>query len=139
VATDHAPHTLEEKQNTYFNAPSGIPSIQHSLPAMLEFYHDRRMTIEQIVEKMCHNPAILFGIKKRGFIRTGYWADLTIVDTTCEWQVAPENILYKCGWSTFDGRKFRSAVTHTWINGNLAYDNGVFNENYRAMPLEFER
>ena len=137
LATDHAPHSLEEKHNTYFKAPSGCPSIQHSLPAMLEFFHDRRMTIEQIVEKMSHNPAILFGIKKRGFIRTGYWADLTLVDTTAEWRSTPENTLYKCGWSPFDGRIFQSAITHTWINGILAYNNGVFNENYRAMVLEF--
>jgi len=139
VSTDHAPHTLEEKRNTYFNTPSGSPSIQHSLPSMFEFFHDRRMTIEQIVEKMCHNPATLFGIKKRGFIRPDYWADLTLVDMNSLWHVSPENTLYKCGWSPFEGRKFRSAVTHTWVNGNLVYNNGIFNENYRAMALEFDR
>ena len=137
VSTDHAPHTLDEKQNTYFKAPSGVPSIQHSLPAMLGFFHDRRMTIEQIVEKMCHNPAILFKIKARGFIRTGYWADLTLVDTNATWLVAPENILYKCGWSPLEGQKIRSVVTHTWVNGNLVYNNGVFNDKHSAMPLEF--
>jgi dihydroorotase len=138
VATDHAPHTFNEKQNTYFKAASGGPMIQHSLPAMLEFYHDRKITIEQIVEKMCHHPAILFGIQERGFIRTGYWADLTLADTACTWQVAPENIRYKCGWSPLEEQKFRSAVTHTWVNGNLAYHNGNFNENSRGMALEFK-
>ena len=137
VATDHAPHTLAEKQNTYFKSPSGAPLVQHSLAAMLEFVHDRRMTIEQVVEKMCHHPAILFGVKERGFIRTGYWADLALIDATRAWQVTPGNILYKCGWSPFEGHTFRSAVTHTWVNGNLAYRNGVLNENFRGMALEF--
>ena len=113
--------------------------IQHSLPTMLEFYQYDNITIEQIVEKMCHHPAIIFGIKKRGFIRKGYWADLTLVDTACSWQVAPENILYKCGWSPMEGEKFRSAVTHTWVNGNLVYHNGKFNEDFRGMALEFQR
>jgi len=137
VATDHAPHTIVEKQNKYFNAPSGCPSIQHSLVAMLEFFHQRKITIEQIVEKMCHNPALLYNVKRRGFIRTGYWADLTLVDTNSDWLVAPENILYKCGWSPFEGQKFRSKVTHTWVNGHLAYENGRFNESERGMALEF--
>ncbi|MDR1156248.1 MAG: dihydroorotase [Bacteroidales bacterium] len=138
VATDHAPHTLAEKQNTYFNAPSGGPLVQHSLVAMLEFFHDHCIAIEQVVEKMCHNPALLFGVKRRGFIRENYWADLVLVDTAQEWQVAPENILYKCGWSPFEGQKFRSAVTHTWVNGNLVYHNGRFDESSRGMALEFE-
>jgi len=138
AATDHAPHTLAEKQNSYFKAPSGGPLVQHSLPVMLEFVHDRRMTTEQVVEKMCHHPAILFRVKERGFIRTGYWADLVLVDATRAWQVAPENILYKCGWSPFEGYMFRSAVTHTWVNGNLVYKNGQLIENFRGMSLEFE-
>ena len=138
VATDHAPHTREEKQNIYFKAPSGCPSVQHSLVSMLEFFHNRRITIEQIVEKMCHNPAHLFRIKERGFIREGYWADLALIDTACApWQATPEKILYKCGWSPFEGQKFRSAVTHTWVNGNLAYENERINENIRGMALEF--
>jgi len=137
VATDHAPHTPTEKQNSYFEAPSGGPLIQHSLPAMLEFFHDRRMTIEQIVEKMCHHPALLSGIKERGFIRTGYWADLVLVDTAWQWQVAPGNIFSKCGWSPFEGQTFRSAVTHTWVNGNLVYNHGLFNEGSCGMALEF--
>jgi len=138
VATDHAPHTFAEKQNSYFKIPSGGPLVQHSLPAMLEFFHDRRMTIEQIVEKMCHHPAILFGVKKRGFIRTGYWADLVLVDASCLWQVASKNILYKCGWSPFEGQKFHSTVTHTWVNGNLVYDYDHFNESSSGMMLEFD-
>ena len=138
IATDHAPHALAEKQNTYFKSPSGAPAVQHSLPAMLEFFHEKRITIEQIVEKMCHNPAILYGVKKRGYIKPGYWADLVLVDTDVLWRVTPENIIYKCNWSPFEGQKFRSAVTHTWINGNLAYENGKINENFRGMALEFE-
>ena len=138
VATDHAPHTLAEKQYGYFKASSGSPMIQHSLVAMLEFFHDSRMTIEQIVEKMCHYPARVFKIKDRGFIRTGYWADLVLVDTVHTWQVAPGNIIYKCKWSPFEGQKFRSAVTHTWINGNLMYNNGYYSESSCGMPLEFK-
>ena len=139
VATDHAPHTKEEKQNTYFNSPSGGPLVQHSLVAMLEFVHNRQITIEQLVEKMCHNPALLFGVKERGFIRAGYWADLVLVDLAAEWQVTPENILYKCGWSPFQGHTFRSAVTHTWVNGNLVYNKGHVDENFRGKALEFEQ
>ena len=139
AATDHAPHTLEEKQNGYFKAPSGGPLVQHALPAMLEFFHDRRMTIEQIAEKMCHHPALLFGVKDRGFIRTGYWADLVLIDASRPWQVTPDNILYKCGWSPFEGKTFRSEVTHTWINGNLVYEHGRFNESSCGMALEFDR
>jgi dihydroorotase len=139
VATDHAPHTLSEKQNTYFKAPSGGPLIQHSLAAMLEFFHDKHITIEQVVEKMCHNPAILFGIRERGFIRKGYWADLALVDTGQPWRVSRENILSKCKWSPFEGQLFRSAVTHTWVNGNLVYENGLFHENMRGKALEFNK
>ena len=137
VSTDHAPHTLEEKNNTYFRTPSGGPSIQHSLVTMLEFFHARRISIEQIVEKMCHHPALLFRIKERGFIRTNYWADLVLVDANHTWKVAPENILYKCGWSPFEGQTFQSAVTQCWINGYLVYDDGHFKEVSCGMPLEF--
>jgi dihydroorotase len=139
VATDHAPHTLSEKQNTYFKAPSGGPLVQHSLTAMLEFFHRGHITIEQVVEKMCHHPAILFGVKQRGFIRKGYWADLVLVDTAQQWQVAPENILYKCGWSPFEGQMFRSKVTHTWVNGKMVYREGHFDESSRGMALVFGR
>jgi dihydroorotase len=137
VATDHAPHTLQEKQNTYFKAPSGGPLVQHSLVAMLEFVHDGRIRIEQVVEKMCHNPAQLFRIKERGYIRKGYWADLTLVDMNRKWKVAPDNILYKCGWSAFEGYHFRSYVCKTWVNGNLVYDNGSFAEKNHGMMLLF--
>ncbi len=139
VATDHAPHTLSEKQNTYFKAPSGGPLVQHSLTAMLELAHNGYMSVEQVVEKMCHNPAILFGIEKRGFIREGYWADLVLVDMDYEWQVTRENILYKCGWSPFDGQVFHSLPTHTWVNGNLVYCNGIFDEQFHGKPLMFNR
>lgn len=139
VATDHAPHTLEEKNNSYFKAPSGGPLVQHSLVAMLELWHRNAITIEKVVEKMCHNPAILFNIKKRGFIREGYKADLCLVDPDSQWTVAKENILYKCGWSPFEGMTFRSKVKKTIVNGTIVYDDGTFNENYRGSKLEFER
>lgn len=139
IATDHAPHTLEEKSNSYFKAPSGGPLVQHSLVAMLELWHRNVFTIEKIVEKMCHNPAILFNIKKRGFIREGYMADLCLVDPDNHWTVAKDNILYKCGWSPFEGMIFRSKVINTIVNGTVVYDNGTFNEDYRGRKLEFER
>ena len=139
VATDHAPHTLEEKKNTYFRAPSGGPLVQHSLVAMLELWHNKVFTIEKIVEKMCHNPAILFKIKGRGYIREGYKADLCLIDPHKSWTVSKENILYKCGWSPFEGTTFRSKVVKTIVNGNVIYDNGIINDNYRGERLLFER
>ncbi|MDR2040119.1 MAG: dihydroorotase [Bacteroidales bacterium] len=139
VATDHAPHTWEEKQNTYFKAPSGGPLVQHSLTAMLEFVHRKRISLEQVVEKMCHHPAILFGINGRGFIRKGYWADLVLVDMDHTWKVTTENILYKCKWSPFTGQEFRSLVCQTWVNGNLVYDNGKIYEGICGKELEFNR
>lgn len=139
VATDHAPHTLGEKSNSYFKAPSGGPLVQHSLVAMLELWHRKAFTPEKIVEKMCHNPAILFSIKKRGFIREGYMADLCLIDPDNPWTVAKENILYKCGWSPFEGMSFRSKVLKTIVNGTVVYDNGSLNESYRGRKLEFER
>lgn len=137
VATDHAPHTLKEKQNPYFKAPSGGPLVQHSLPAMMQFYHKNKISLEQIVEKMCHNPARIFNIEERGFIREGYWADLTLVDINNPWTVSKENILYKCGWSPFEGEKFDSRVTHTIVSGHLAYENGIFNESKKGERLTF--
>ncbi|MDR1666691.1 MAG: dihydroorotase [Bacteroidales bacterium] len=137
VATDHAPHTREEKQRTYFQSPSGGPLIQHSLPAMLEMAYREKITIEQVVEKMCHHPAILFGICRRGFIRKGYQADLVLVDICRPWTVTPENILYRCGWSPFMGQTFHASVLQTWVNGNLVYDNGTFHEETRGKALEF--
>jgi len=123
VATDHAPHTKEEKKNVYTKAPSGGPLVQHSLAAMLQFYHQEKISLEKIVEKMCHNPAILFQIKDRGFIREGYKADLVLVDLNAPWSVQADNIQYKCGWSPFEGVTFKSRVTHTFVNGNLVYRN----------------
>ena len=137
IATDHAPHTLEEKQNSYFKAPSGGPLVQHSLVAMLELSQQGRLSPEMVVEKMCHAPARLFRVKERGFIREGYFADLVLVNPADEWCVSPENILYKCGWSPFEGTSFSHRVTHTFINGELAYENGVINPEVRGRRLEF--
>lgn len=139
IATDHAPHTLEEKNNPYHKAPSGGPLVQHALPAMLEFYHKGKITLEKIVEKMCHAPATCFHIEKRGFIRPGYHADLVAVDLIQRQTVAKENILYKCGWSPFEGTTFSSTVTHTFVNGHLVYDNGMFNETHKGQRLMFQR
>ncbi len=139
VATDHAPHTIEEKDNPYTTAPSGGPLVQHALPAMLENYHSGKIALERIVEKMCHNPAKLFQIKKRGFIREGYYADLAIVDLQDPWRVTKDNIAYKCGWSPFEGSSFKSRITHTFVNGHLAYENGKFSEERNAMRLTFNR
>ena len=126
IATDHAPHTKEEKKNVYTKAPSGGPLVQHALPAMLQMYHQEKISLEKIVEKMCHNPAILFQIEKRGFIREGYKADLVLVDLNSPWAVQPNNILYKCGWSPFEGVTFKSRITHTFVNGKLVYKNFQF-------------
>jgi dihydroorotase len=139
IATDHAPHTLAEKGNSYFKAPSGGPLVQHSLVAMLELWHKKIFNIEKIVEKMCHNPAILFNIRNRGFIREGYKADLCLINPSSPWIVSKENILYKCGWSPFEGTTFRSKVVQTIVNGTIVYDNGVINEQYRGQRLMFDR
>jgi dihydroorotase len=139
VATDHAPHTAEEKRNSYFKCPSGGPLVQHSLVAMLELWHRKIFTPEKIVEMMCHNPAILFNVSKRGFIREGYKADLCIVDPSDPWTVSADNIIYKCGWSPFEGTTFRSKVITTIVNGNIVYNNGVVNEEVRGERLRFER
>jgi len=139
VATDHAPHTLEEKQRPYFNAPSGGPMVQHALIAMLEFYHQERISLEQIVEKMCHNPATVFGVRNRGFIREGYFADLVLVDLQSEWTVDKKNILYKCGWSPMEGVSFGSTVKKTFVNGHLVYDDGHFDESRKGERLMFNR
>ena len=139
IATDHAPHTIEEKNNTYFKAPSGGPLVQHALVAMLEFYHQGKVSLEWIVEKMCHAPATCFQVKDRGFIREGYYADLVVVDLDKPWLVEKNNILYHCGWSPFEGETFKSSVIKTFVNGNLVYDGGVFDEQHRGMRLEFDR
>lgn len=139
IATDHAPHTEEEKSGKYFSAPSGGPLVQHSLPAMLELWHNGIFNIEKIVEKMCHNPAILFNIRDRGFIREGYKADLCLVDPNSPWPVSKDNILYKCGWSPFEGISFRSRVVMTFVNGTPVFDNGVIDESCRGHRLLFDR
>lgn len=139
VATDHAPHTAEEKRNSYFQCPSGGPLVQHSLVIMLELWHRKIFTLEKVVEMMCHNPAILFNVSKRGFIREGYKADLVLVDPSDPWTVSRQNILYKCGWSPYEGTTFTSKVITTIVNGNVVYNNGVFNEDYRGERLKFER
>jgi len=136
ITTDHAPHTLEEKQKPYFQSMSGAPLIQHSLSCLLEFYHQGKISLEKIVEKMCHNPAILYRIKERGYIREGYFADLTLVDLNSEWTVSKENILYKCGWSPLEGTTFHSQVAMTWVNGHLAYDQGTFHEEVKGKALK---
>ncbi|HEY5917228.1 MAG TPA: dihydroorotase [Chryseolinea sp.] len=139
IATDHAPHTRDEKQNSYFKAPSGGPLIQHSLVAMLEFYHRGKIKLEKIVEKMSHNPAILFQINKRGFIREGYFADIVLVNLNKPWTIGPENILAKCGWSPFEGSTMSSQVTHTFVSGHLAYAEGKLNEERMGERLLFDR
>ena len=123
IATDHAPHSLEEKNQVYTKAPSGGPLVQHAVVAMFEAYHQGKISVEKIVEKMCHNPAKIFKIEKRGFIREGYYADLAIVNTNLPWNVKKENILAKCGWSPFEGYNFKSRITHTFVNGQLVYQN----------------
>lgn len=139
VTTDHAPHTLKEKQQPYFQSMSGAPMVQHSLNVMLEFYKQGNISLEKIVEKMCHNPAILYHIEKRGFIREGYYADLVLVNMDAPWTVSKENILYKCGWSPLEGTAFNTQVTHTLVNGHLVYELGVFDEGQKGMALVVSR
>lgn len=136
ITTDHAPHTLEEKQKPYFQSMSGAPIVQHSLNIMLTYFKQGGISLEKIAEKMCHNPATLYRIDKRGFIREGYYADLVIVDLDQQYTVSKENILYKCGWSPLEGTSFHSKVTHTFVNGHLVYDNGQFNESKKGMALK---
>jgi len=139
IATDHAPHTIEEKDNTYFKAPSGGPLVQHSLVTMLELYHQDKITLEEIVNKMCHTPADIFKIEKRGYIKEGYHADFVLVDINNPWTATDENSLYKCKWSPFSGQTFKSKITHTIINGNVVYENGNFNETIKGQRLLFNR
>jgi len=139
IATDHAPHTLTEKNSSYLKSPSGIPTIQYSLNAMLEFVHQKKISIEFIVKKMAHNPAICFGIAKRGFIRKGYYADLVLVDMKSQTTVNNSGIFSKCKWSPFEEYTFTSTITHTFINGQLVYNNGIFDESKKGMRLEFDR
>lgn len=139
IATDHAPHTIDEKSKPYLQAPSGGPLVQHALPAMLELYHQKKISLKKIIEKMCHNPAICFNVEKRGFIKEGYYADLILVNLNSPWKVNKENLLYKCNWSPFEGDIFKSKITHTIVNGNIVYNNGVFYEGNKGMRLTFER
>ena len=137
IATDHAPHTLDEKAHPYMKAPSGGPLVQHSLTAMLEFACQGKITVPKIVEKMCHAPADLFRIDKRGYIREGYYADLVLIDPEKRWTVVPENILYKCGWSPFEGTEFSHQVEKTFVNGQLAYNQGAINADVKGKRLLF--
>ena len=139
IATDHAPHTLEEKSNPYTTCPSGGPLVQHALVAMMESYFNGKISIEKIVEKMCHNPAKIFKIENRGFIKEGYFADLVIVNPHMPWNVKKENIIAKCGWSPFEGINFKSRVTHTFVNGKLAYANGKVKDIIAGQRLTFDR
>ncbi|MBW1658111.1 dihydroorotase [Flavobacterium quisquiliarum] len=139
IATDHAPHTKEEKQQSYLNAPSGGPLVQHAVVAMFEAHHQGKISVEKIVEKMCHNPAKLFKIEKRGFIKEGYYADLVIVNPSLPWSVKSDNILYKCGWSPFEGFTFKSRITHTFVNGELVYNNFKVKDTRAGKRLLFDR
>src|SRR6056300_265605 len=139
LATDHAPHTLEEKANPYTAAPSGGPLVQHALPALLTAYHQNRISLEKIVEKACHNPAILFDVKDRGYLREGYFADLVVVDLDLEYKVKKPDLLYQCGWSPFEGTTFKGSVEKTLLNGQWAYDQGKINPKSAAMALTFDR
>ena len=139
IATDHAPHTLEEKSYSYLKAPSGGPLVQHALLALLEKVSEKVLSIEKLVEKACHNPAIIFQIENRGFIKEGYFADLVLIDPKAPQTVCKENILYKCGWSPFEGTTFSSSVTHTFVNGVLMYNEGTFNDDVKGKRITFNR
>ncbi|MCD0467398.1 dihydroorotase [Flavobacterium sp. ENC] len=139
IATDHAPHTKEEKKQSYLKAPSGGPLVQHAVVAMFEAHHQGKISVEKIVEKMCHNPAKIFKIEKRGFIKEGYFADLVIVNPSLPWSVNPDNILSKCGWSPFEGFAFRSRITHTFVNGELVYNNFKVKDIRNGKRLLFDR
>jgi dihydroorotase len=139
IATDHAPHTLEEKSNNYVNTPSGGPLVQHAVVAMFEQMLKGKISVTKLVEKMSHNPAKIFKIEKRGFIKEGFYADLVIVNPHLPWNVKKENILYKCGWSPFEGVNFKSRITHTFVNGKIAYVNGKVKEIKAGQRLLFDR
>ena len=139
IATDHAPHTLAEKMNTYGNAPSGGPLVQHSLVTMLEFYHQGKISLEQIAEKMSHSVATCFQVHNRGYIREGYFADLAIINLNNPWTVSKENILAKCGWSPFEGQLFQSSIEKTFVSGHMAFASGLFDEKIKGDRLSFNR
>ena len=137
IATDHAPHTWEEKQQKYLKAPSGVPLVQHTLNVMLEFYHQGRISLERVVEKMCHAPAICFGVDRRGYLEEGCWADVALVDLNQKWRVEQDNIYHKCGWSPFLGKEFTGQVKSTIVSGHLAYHEGKFNETRQGQRMAF--
>ena len=139
IATDHAPHTIAEKENLYEKAPSGGPLVQHSLTALLDFYHEGKISLERIVEKACHAVATCFEVEKRGYIREGYYADLVLVDLNKPWTVTRGNVLSKCGWSPFEGHEFKSSVEKVWVSGHLAYNEGQFDESKKGERLTFDR
>jgi len=139
IATDHAPHTLEEKSKPYLDCPSGGPLVQHALVSMIQHHLNNKISLEKIVTKMCHNPAILFQISKRGYVREGYYADLVLIDINKSWTVNKDNILYKCNWSPFEGVQFDSKITHTIVNGKIVYENGLFNSTLCGKKLTFNR
>ena len=139
IATDHAPHTAEEKQNPYISCPSGGPLVQHSLVSMLEAHHQQKISLEKIVQKMCHNPAILFDVSKRGFVQEGFYADLVIFDIKSPWKVSNDNLMYKCNWSPFENKTFKSRILHTLVNGNLVFSNGKVIESCLGMKINFDR
>ena len=137
IATDHAPHTWEEKQGTYFKAPSGVPLVQHSLNIMLSFVQEGVLSIEKVVEKMCHAPADCFRVDRRGYLEEGFWADVVILDPNAQWTVEKENILYKCAWSPLEGKSFQGKIETTIVSGHLAYHNGQLNEEKKGMRMVF--
>jgi dihydroorotase len=139
IATDHAPHTIGEKNQTYFKAPSGGPLVQHSLVAMLELHHQGKISLEKIAEKMAHAVADCFRINERGYIREGYYADFALINLNKPWKVSKDNLFYKCGWSPFEGTIFQSAVTHTFVSGHLVYQNGKFDETKKGQRMTFNR
>ncbi len=139
IATDHAPHTIDEKSGNYINALSGGPLVQHALPAMLELFHQGKISLEKIVEKMSHNVAEIYRIKERGYIREGYYADLVLIDLNQSWEVTSKNILYQCKWSPFEGQQFKSKIIKTFVNGDIVYDRILFNKSKTGMRLKFEK
>lgn len=139
IATDHAPHLMSEKNNKYLNSPSGLPLVQHSLQLMLDFYQEGKLSIEKVVEKMSHAPAICFDLRERGFLREGYFADLVVVDLEKEYTVTKDNVLFKCGWSPLEGKRFRNSVEKTFVNGHMAWDGSKVNDNVKGLRVQFDR
>ncbi len=139
IATDHAPHTWEEKEQSYFKSPSGVPLVQHSLNIMMEFVQQGKISMEKVVEKMCHAPADCFQIDRRGYLDEGYWADVLIVDPKKKWRVGKDNLLYKCGWSPLEGHEFTGQVETTIVSGHVAYENGKIIEGKMGERLMFDR